>query len=165
MGMVGCFAAVDAKTIERLHSDPVLIESFLYPDDGDSEPPNYYDVDKSWHCIHFMLCGKVDADESILSWTVLGGVGVGEDIGYGPARILESGQVGNIANALSQIDGAAFKSRYEPKAMQNADVYLADMCVRDGDDAFDYLLQNYVGLVTFYQDAAKRGDGVVAWLS
>ncbi|MFZ6749027.1 YfbM family protein [Undibacterium sp. Ren11W] len=164
MGMVACFAPVDAKIMEQLQSDPEQIESFLYPDDGESEPFNYFDVDKSWHCIHFMLCGEVDAGESILSLAILGGSEIGEDVGYGPARIIEASQVREIANALSQIDGDTFKSRYEPKKMQDADIYLADMCVRDGDDAFDYLLQNYIGLVGFYQDAAKRGDGVVAWL-
>ena len=164
MGMVGCFAAVDTKTIEQLKADPDQMDGFLNPDDGDSEPPNYQDLDKAWHCIHFMLCGSYDKTETPLSWAVLGGTEIGDDMGYGPARILEPEQVQAIANAISKIDGEAFKLRYEPKNMKKADIYLADMCVCDGDEALDYLLENYLELVTFYQAAAKRGDGVVAWL-
>ena len=168
MGMVGCLAAVDAKTILELQSDPDQMDDFLNPDDEDDEDgelPNSCDLDKAWHCIHFMLCGSPDTNEDVLSWAILGGVEVGEDIGYGPARILQPEQVKKIAIALSQIDSALFRSRYEPEKMLKKKIYLAEMCVRDGIEAFDYFLQNYNSLVTFYEDAAGRGDGAVLWLS
>lgn len=162
--MVGCFVAVDTKAIRRLEADPSQLDNFLYPDDGGSEPPNYHDVDKAWHCIHFMLCGSYDKTETPLSWAILGGTEIGDDVGYGPARILEPEQVQAVANAITKINGEAFKLRYEPKKLKEADIYLAEMCVSEGAEALDYLSKQYLGLVTFYQDAAKRGDGVVAWL-
>jgi hypothetical protein len=165
MGMVGCLAAIDTKTIQQLQADPEQMDEFLNPDDGDGELPNSCDLDKAWHCIHFMLCGDPLPSKSVLSLAILGGTEIGDDVGYGPARILQPEQVRDVAVALSQIDSAAFKVRYEPERMQKADVYLADMCVRDGDDAFDYLLDNYMKLVAFYREAAQRGDGAILWLS
>lgn len=164
MGMVACFAGIDLATILRLKANPSEVEEFIYPDDGDSEPENYIDLDKAWHCIHFMLTGSVDDNSGPLGSAVLGGVEIGDDCGYGPARIIEPKQVDIIATALASIDENNFKSRYAPDAMQAADVYLADMCVRDGNDALEYIVQNYHNLTAFYRDAARRGDGAILWL-
>jgi len=165
MGMVGCFAAADAATIRRLKFDPNEIEKFLSPDDGESEPPHYIDVDKAWHCIHFMLCGRAGTNSNPLSMAVLGGEEIGDDVGYGPARILQPDQVRIVATALAPIDAAAFNARFVPQAMQEAEIYLSDMCVRDGNEALEYLRENYLSLVAFYLAAADRGDGAVLWLS
>lgn len=164
MGMVSCFAAVPPAMIAQLKSDPSEMEALLFPDEDDDEPENLIDVDKSWHCIHFMLSGSADGGSTPLSWAILGGEEFGDDIGYGPARILLPDEVRMIATALSDISEEDFKSRYAPQAMQAADVYLSDMCVRDGDDALFYLASNYVNLNEFYRNAAFRGDGVVLWI-
>lgn len=165
MGMVACFSAADAATLDQLKADPYRMEEFLYPDDGEGEPPHCQDIDKSWHCIHFMLAGSTDVSAEPLSWAILGGEEIGDDVGYGPARILEPQQVQSIAAALSKIDEATFKAKFNPKAMQAANVYLSEMCVRDGEEAFEYLLENYRILLAFYQSAAARGDGAILWLS
>ena len=71
----------------------------------------------------------------------------------------------SIASALALIDEENFRSRYKPAEMAAADVYLADTCVIEGDEALDYLRHNYQVLVEFYRDAAGRGDGAVLWIS
>jgi hypothetical protein len=63
MGMVGCFAAASPETLGKLKDNPDEIESYIYPNDGEDEPPNYLDVDKAWHGIHFMLTGSADGGE------------------------------------------------------------------------------------------------------
>jgi len=165
MGMVACFAGVTAAMIDELKSDPDGVQEYLYPDDGDGEPPHYVDVDKAWHCIHFMLAGDAGMGPNPASWAFFGGEEVGEDVGYGPARILQPAQVRSIASALSSIGESEFKARYSPNEMLAADVYLGDMCVRDGDDALDYIVSNYQNLVAFYRGAADRGEGAILWLS
>ena len=164
MGMITCFASVDSDTIARLKSNPGEVEGFLYPDDGDNEPANYMDLDKSWHCIHFMLTGSAGECAGPLGRAVFGGVAIGDDCGYGPARIIDPNQVQTIATALASIDEGNFKSRYAPDAMLAANVYLADMCVRDGGDALDYIVQNYRSLTEFYRGAASRRDGAILWI-
>ncbi len=162
MGMVTCLAGIDRATIERLKADPGLVEDYLYPDDGESEPPNCIDLDKSWHCIHFMLTGRAEGAGAPLGWAVLGGEEVGEDTGYGPARILLPEQVSEISSAL--IDEDAFRQRFDPTGLSQANIYLSEMCVRDGDEALDYIVENYRGLVAFYRGAAARGDGAILWI-
>ena len=164
MGMAACFASASAETLNHLKLHPEEMEAFVYPDDGDSEPPNYADVDKAWHCIHFMLTGTAEVGPAPLSSAIYGGVELGEDVGYGPARIMEPEEVKHVALALAVIGDASFSSRFNPQAMKSADIYLADMCVRDGTDALDYILQNFHSLVDFYRGAADRGDGAILWV-
>ncbi|AEG00818.1 Domain of unknown function DUF1877 [Methylomonas methanica MC09] len=116
-------------------------------------------------CIHFMLSDSADVTSNPLSWAILGGEEVGEDIGYGPARVLEPQQVKTFAAALASIDQKAFESKYNPAAMQAADIYLSDMCVRDGIEALEYILGNYRILCSFYKTAAADGKGAILWFS
>ncbi|GAB2514462.1 YfbM family protein [Lysobacter humi (ex Lee et al. 2017)] len=159
MGMLACLHAVDAATLERLRDDPELIEALI--DEEDGEPTAATDLDKAWHCIHYMLTGDAWGGDGPLAAAILGGEPAGEDVGYGPARLLRPGAVREVATALAGIDDAEFRSRFDPPAMQAADVYLADMCARDADEALDYLVENFRELVRFYSGAAERGDGVV----
>jgi hypothetical protein len=165
MGMVACFSSVDSIIISRLESNPEKMPGFLYPDSDGNEPPNYMDVDKSWHCIHYMLTEGSDDTTNPLNWAIFGGDALGEDVGYGPARIVKPSEVETISSALSAIDEEKFKSRYAPVEMQANDIYLAEMCVRDGDEALGYLVQNFRALVDFYHGAATRGEGVILWVS
>lgn len=164
MGMVGCFAAVDTETMEKLNADPGLVEEYLYPDEGGGEPPHYIDVDKAWHGIHFMLTGSAESGPAPLCWAVLGGEEVGDDVGYGPARILRPDHVRKIARELASIDETAFKARFEPKAMEAAGIY-PPIWVRDAEEALEYLVENYLKLVAFYRGAAARGDGAILWIA
>ena len=164
MGMAACFASAGVETLNHLRSNPGEMEGFICPDDDEGEPPNYADVDKAWHCIHFMLTGRTDRGPELLSSAIFGGDEIGEDVGYGPARIMDPAEVKKVAVALMSIDDAAFSSRFNPQAMKSADIYLADMCLRDGTEALDYLLQNFHSLAEFYRAAASRDDGAILWL-
>lgn len=163
MSMIGCFAAVAPVTLQRLKDDPTLIDGYLHPDDGDSEPANCIDVDKAWHGIHYLLVGREEAGTEPLAWAVLGGEQVGDEMGYGPARFLQPEQVHDIAAWLP--DDTVFKSRFDPKAMEKAGIYPDGIWEGDGDGTLDFLLENYRELVAFYKSAAERGDGAILWLS
>ena len=55
MGMVACFASASPEELTRLLNDPTGLEEYLHSETDD--PPDYIDLDKSWHAIHYMLCG------------------------------------------------------------------------------------------------------------
>jgi hypothetical protein len=162
MGMAACFAAISPATAERFRSNPEEIERHLFPDDGNGEPENYIDVDKAWHGIHYLLTGQADGGTPPLSWAVLGGTEIGEDMGYGPARLLTSEQVKLISDSLPDED--VFKASFKPEVMAAAQVYPDVIWVRDGSEALEYLVENYRTMVDFYRSAASRGDGAVLWL-
>jgi hypothetical protein len=162
--MVGCFAAVSPKTLADLQGDPDSLEEYLYPDDGDSEPPNSIDVDKAWHGIHYLLVGTSEGGPEPLSLAVFGGEEFGPEVGYGPARFLAPSQVQAVSKALSALSAQELAKRYVPKDMAKKDIY-PNIWVRDGEEALGYLLEYYELLVVFYRDAASRGDAVLQWLS
>lgn len=164
MGMVGSFIPVKTEAIEQFKADAHLLDEFLEAgwENNNNVPNDSVDVDKAWHCIHFMLNGTVEGGAEPLAWAVLGGEECGEDAGYGAPRLLTAQQVQSIAAALIGED--EFASRYDPAAMQSANIYLSNMCMRDGAAALKYIVEHYRILVTFYRAAAQRGDGAILLL-
>ncbi len=164
MGMVGYFTSINREALENLQSDPDQMENFLFPNDGDDEPENTIDVDKAWHGIHFILSEIAKNGRNELESAVLGGAPLGEDLGYGPPRVLNPSEVKQIAAALSSISSEQFESTFDPAAMEAAEIY-PQIWERDGKEALEYLTDYFPTLVTFYAEAASRGDGVVLWLA
>ncbi|HEY9107898.1 MAG TPA: YfbM family protein [Roseateles sp.] len=164
MGMVGCFVPVTDATLERLRSGEESIEEFLYPDDGESEPEGYVDLDKAWHGIHYLLTGEADGGTPPLALAVFGGEEFGPEIGYGPARFLTATQAAEVAEALEATSVDALTARFDAQDMEQKQIYPDVIWMRDGTEALDYLLDNYQQLVTFYRAAAARGDAVIQWL-
>jgi hypothetical protein len=105
MGMVACFASLTPEALEQLVREPEQIECYLYPDDGGGEPPNYIDLDKAWHGIHYLLTGLAEGGPEPQSLAVFGGEEFGPEVGYGPARFLTADQVRHVAETL----GASFQ--------------------------------------------------------
>jgi len=165
MGMVACFTSLSEEILARLREDEDLIEDFLYPDDGDSEPDNYIDLDKAWHGLHYLLTGEAEGAEAPLGLAVIGGEEFGPDVGYGPARFLSAEQVAQVAKALEPITVESLSAKFDPQDMEHKQIYPDIIWVRDGADALDYLLENYEQLAVFYRDAAARGEAVIQWLS
>lgn len=164
MGMVGYFTAIDSHTLEDLRADPDQMAELLFPNDGDSEPDNTIDVDKSWHGIHFILSEIAKGGTTVLESTVLGGEPLGEDFGYGPARVLTPAEVQAIAAALSGITDGAFAAKFDPVAMEAEEIY-PQIWERDGSEALGYLQEFFPSVVAFYAEAAKQGNAVVLWLA
>jgi hypothetical protein len=165
MGMVACFTSLSSEALLKLQEEPDRIEEYLYPDDSESEPPNYIDIDKAWHGIHYLLTGLADGGALPQSLAVIGGQEFGPDVGYGPARFLTAEQVRSVATSLSGISEEALSQRFNPKDMEAKQIYPAVIWVRDGHEALDYALEYYQQLQAFYQEAAARGDAVIQWVS
>jgi hypothetical protein len=120
------------------------------------------DIHKSWHGLHWLLCQEPWGGPEPLKHAVIGGEEIGEDMGYGPARLVDAKTVGAVAAALAAISRDTLSQRFDPKAMAAAQIYAFD--AEDADwrddflDAFDRVKQ-------FFGDAAGRGRSVLIWLS
>ncbi|WP_426341670.1 YfbM family protein [Pseudoduganella sp. S-14] len=165
MGMVGYLVALPESKLAELRADEELVEEFLFPDDGDSEPENSIDLDKAWHGIHYLLTGEAEGGPEPLSLAVIGGEEFGPDIGYGPSRFLVSAQVQAIAEALKPLGREELAARFDPQDMERKDIYPDVIWTRDGDEALDYVLENYDVLRDHYLKAAARGDAMVQLLA
>lgn len=122
------------------------------------------EIDKAWHAIHYTLNGSAWEGEEPLFLTILGGEGIGDDAGYGPARYLAPSQVQEVSRALLAISADRFSEQFSPSAMDAAEIY-PQIWVRDGQEGLEYVLWYYNQLVAFYEAAAKNGDAVLSYLN
>lgn len=158
MGMAVFFAPISAAKLEELRKDPDSIEQFLYRDDDGED--DSFDVDKAWHGLHYVLTGTAWGGDGPLAMAILGGTEIGEDLGMGPARFLTPAQVREVAAALADLKEADLRARFDPQRMAELDIY-PTIWLQEGDEAFEYLMENFHPMVEFYAGAAARGDGVI----
>lgn len=118
-------------------------------------------LDKAWHGVHYLLCGKPEPGSSVLSQAVLGGTEIGDDeMGYGPARVFTAQQVADIARELSRAGlEAEMKARFDPDQMNG--IYPEGW---DTAGALDWLLEEFRHLRDFYADASARQYALVTCL-
>lgn len=118
------------------------------------------DLDKAWHGLHYLLTGTPYDNHGLLGQAILGGKEVGEDLGYGPARILSPERVKEIAGALGSLSTESLSSKYDPSAMERAKVY-PNIWVREGPEGLRFLLNYLPALQAFYKKAAESGSAVI----
>jgi len=176
MGMVMTARMLTGDEMTVALSSPEALERLLYPEDEDEA--RAIDVDKAWHGIHWLLTGSSDdrppaprkralfrraapePDPVGAEWlAVLGGEPIGDDNGYGPARLLRPEQVAAVAAVLTPLDRETLAGRVDLAAMDAEGLYPA---IWDEDDVYDeYLGPNYEVLRDFYLAAAGEGAAVL----
>ena len=118
-------------------------------------------LEKAWHGVHYLLCGEVEPTSAIPSQAVMGGVEVGEDLGYGPARYFEADEVRAIAQALSSATlEAEMIARFDPAKMTSLGIYPGGW--KAGDT--DWLMEEFRRLRKFYDDASAAKLAIVTSL-
>jgi hypothetical protein len=155
-GMQLTLVMVTPEQFSQMKSDEKALEKTLF------EPPrdDALEMDKAWHGIHYLLTGNPWSARGTLGQAILGGVGFGPDIGYGPARYLNPRQVAEIAEALKALPVDKFKSRYDPKAMMQAEIYPTTW-EREGEEGLTWLVSGLEQLTAFYSRAADQKKGVI----
>lgn len=156
-GMVWSAVAVDPSQIHRLKSDNTFLDLTFVNAPKDR---SVY-LDKAWHGIHYLLTGSSAGTASLASKVIFGGESFGPDQGYGQAQLLTPTEVKAIAALLTTETPERLAARYEPKALERAEIYPSVIWVREGKEALDYVLTFYKKLVVFYQQAAERGNAVI----
>jgi hypothetical protein len=141
--------------------DPETVGTLLYGDldDEDAEMPGpELDLDKSWHGLHYLLTGTGwDLGDGAAGAAVLGGDEIGEDGGYGPARLVRPEAVQAVADALDAVDVERLRARFDPDAMAAAEIYPHGW--EAGGDS--YLVSYFAQLRGFYRNAAAGGQAIL----
>jgi hypothetical protein len=120
--MIGNLRPASDAEIERLLANPDGITRFLYG--GGSDGRERVDLGKSWHAIHFALTGDRLGGAEPLNFLVTEGTPVGSvDVGYGPARVLRSAQVRQLAAAIADIDADDLTQRLDASALEANSIY------------------------------------------
>jgi hypothetical protein len=162
MGMIGNLRPASDSEIERLLANPAEITRFLYGAEADGRERVV--LNKAWHAIHFALTGSRLGGEEPLNFLVSEGTPVGEiDVGFGPARVLTSQQVRQLAAALALIEPAEVARRIDLGKFDQEVIYPGNW-QRDGIGV-DYVLTNYRDMRNLIGRLAERGDGLVLYIN
>jgi len=168
MSMIGNYSAIKPETLASFLADPSLIDKYLYPEDGTTPGEFYMDIDKAWHGIHFLLNGDTWDGEPPLLHVVLGGELMGEDVGYGPARVLTVEQVAQVSAALQTITRDEFSVRYNSAELSKNEIYpdiWDDAVEEDEDDNSEYLTHYFEQVKHFFAKSAENGWAALTYLS
>lgn len=117
-------------------------------------------IDKAWHGVHYLLCGRAVPGTDLASQAVMGGTDVGDDLGYGPARYFTPDKVAAMALELSRSNlEAEMNARFDPDQMMQLGIYPVQF---DDPDDRDWLMDEFRKLRKFYVDASAAGLAVIA---
>lgn len=159
MSMIGHYLAIPQDELDTLQDEPERI-TFLIDERYADE---VVDLDKAWHGIHFILSDEEFQEEPLLANAIFGVDEIGEeDVGYGPARGTPAAAVRQIAVSLSQVSEEAFREKFDPVALESADVY--PQMWEEGDEALEYLVTYFLVLKDFYARAAEENKAVITYL-
>ena len=116
-------------------------------------------IDKAWHGLHYLLCGRATAVRHPLSRIILGGRRIGRSLGYGPCRCLTVQEVRVASRALSRASVKALRARFAPLLMERAKVYPGTW--EDAD--VEYLIVSFKSLRAYFARAAGRGEAMLVY--
>jgi Domain of unknown function (DUF1877) len=165
MSMIGNFRALPDLELQALFANPSRVEQLLYESLlGGASNGNELDVDKAWHGLHFLLTGSAWEGSFPLNFIVAGGVEVGDDLGYGPARGLTSSEVLKIDAALEPLTADDLGQRFDAQRMTELQVYPFGWS-DDPEGERAYLLEFFADLRAFVHRTAERGYALLVYLS
>lgn len=158
MGMYGIYLSIDTADIER------LVQKQLNAEDMDSDDYPNLDIDKSWHAIHFWLCGDSFDGQPPQGYIVpmLKDQALERDT-YG-AFYLYPQQVKEATDWLADMTDEQLYARYDFAKMMDESVY----SLFEGEDEkefYDYLYEYLQEIKVFYQTTAEKEQGILFFVS
>jgi uncharacterized protein DUF1877 len=136
MSMTFTAIAVTPDEVNQLAADPEALDTVLHHSAGSSRLTS---LEKSWHGLHFLLTGTATEGTGPAAFLLLGGQPFGDDLGYGPARLVRPADVRNIHATLSAMTDDQLWSRFDPARMTNEGVYPVIWDENEADLREEYL--------------------------
>ncbi len=160
--MIGNLRPASDTEIERLLANPDEITRFLYG--GGSSERERVTLGNAWHAIHFGLTGTRLGGSSPLNFLVTEGTPVGAvDVGYGPARVLTSQQVRQVASAMAGIDPDELGRRLDVGALKENAIYPGGWG-RNGHDV-GTVAETYRDMRALILRLSEAGLGLVLYIN
>jgi hypothetical protein len=133
---------------------------------GEVDPSRVLDLHKSWHVLHYLFTGQAE-DAMPPGNALLGGQELGEDTGYGPPRFHEPAAIAAFARFLAPLTVEELQGRLDLPRMAALGVYCCDDPDDEGsiEELNDDIQHYFPQLQTFVGAAAKKGQGMLVWLS
>lgn len=158
--MVLCLRGANEQDLVKLRADTNAADDFLFDDEA-YKKGDLVDFDKAWHALQFMFTGSGDESDHPLSLIPTNPERIGTDNGYGGPWLISQARVVAFNAALSELTDKQLESRYDPAAMAERDIYLADMFVEEGSEALEYIMQSIPELRALVARCADEKSGMV----
>ncbi|MEZ6143734.1 MAG: YfbM family protein [Zavarzinella sp.] len=149
MSMTCVLYAISADAARQAIANPEMIENLL--DDGNIDQVS---LEKSWHGIHFTLTGTAWEGDPPLNFILGGGQEVGEDIGYGAARIIKPEDVVEINGQLGDFSDDHFAQRFDLNLLEENEIY-----PQIWDEPLEDLLEEYTDYFRATRELIVRAAG------
>ncbi|WP_326983002.1 YfbM family protein [Chryseobacterium sp. MYb264] len=166
MSMIGNLLRVTKTELEEYLNDSSLLEARLYDENEEPDYLNPDDIDKAWEGILFLLTGNgISAMDHPLTKVLFSGqlIDENQDLGYGPAHYLTPEEVVDLNNQIAEITITDLKAKFNPEKMTELGIYPEIWA--EGDDAFDYLADNFLAIQKMYTEAVRNGEGMITYLN
>lgn len=162
MGMICTLIRVSANELEAYQKDSALLAERI---NNGIDDPCFYDIDKSWDGIIYLLTGSNSSDTTqYLSRIIFSGqlIDKKQDLGTGPAHYLTPQQVKDIHDRIKAIVPASLKEKFDAAAMKELGVYPN---VWDHEDAADYLIEYFETIQEIYALAVDKSEAIITFIS
>jgi hypothetical protein len=153
--------AVTPEETERFLTDPDAIEELATPV---GRANRCLRLEKAWHGLHYLLTGSATQGDEPLGFLLDGGEEVGDDLGYGPARLFDPDAVQRLDRTLAAISEGQLWSRFDPDSMQAEGVY-PGIWDESEEDLRDEYLTYYRELKAFVRRASETDNSLVLLLT
>ena len=163
MGMTACLLRVTPAELDAYRADSMLLEERVNSA-GANEDPAFYDIDKSWDGIIYLLTGSNSSDSNQpLSRLFFSGqlVDAQQNLGTGPAHYLMPEEVVVLHNAISGTEPTLLKAKFNAHLMKEIGVYPN---VWDHAETADYLVEYFETVQEIFAAAASRGEAVITFI-
>jgi len=161
--MIGHYLRITPQELAALEAAPETVPDFVYRRDSPETGERHLDIDKAWHAIHVLLNHQRNAEHELLN-VVFGGEPLGDaDLGSGPARAISAPEVAAMATVVQSVSVDELRTRWDPQELEERNIY--PHIWDEGDDALEYVLDNYARLVQFFVAAARDGDAIITYIA
>lgn len=192
MSMIGCFYALRDEDLEAIvqkpkriaklwatpKSEPPAKLSFFSklfgakppPKEEDADPwtptekAEYFDVDKAWHGVHYLLTGSAWEGHGSLAFVLRGGRSIKEDLGYGPPHGFTSAEVKAIDTALQGINPEELYAKADPEDLASKEIYPTVWQDEPKEECIGYVIEHLKGLKDFVAKTAQTNRALIAHL-
>ncbi|SEF71350.1 YfbM family protein [Paenibacillus sp. UNC499MF] len=161
MAMRGYYFSMDNELVQQIAAGDIALKDLKI----DKYPG--LDIDRTWEAIHFLLCGSIADGEPPLGYVVPITSDKGIDFGSFGAFSLRAEQVAEALQAMSELDEAQLRLRYDFPVMLKEEVYPLEAGIHsdeDADEFFAYLLQHFNEIRRFYSQTAAEGKGLIFYI-
>jgi len=128
------------------------------------ESESFFDVDKAWQGIHFLLTNSAWEGSGPLAFILHGGREIEKDFGYGSPHGFTSAEVKKIADALKPIEPGALFEKADQSIFSSEDLY-PSIWDEPKEDCIGYVTHHFKNLKAFVQKTSDSGQALVVYLS